>query len=137
MGLNPSMVARMIVVALLQSCASAGQGQLRAGEERDKLRRAMQVSVDSRARRDQQSQLLADSAQRADLETMNRDSVRAAFGAGRACGLEICRKQGFSDSDWYYEIGVIGGEQVKQLPLLMLSFDPHGHVKRVFTLTTH
>lgn len=128
--------AAVSVLVAVAACASAPSPQ-RASEERSKLRSAMQVQVDTRERRDEQSRLLAKSVEEAGLEGLDRPSVRAAFGPGKACDIEVCRKNGFLDSDWYYEIGVLENEQLKQLPLLLLSFDPHERVKRVFTFTTH
>ena len=133
-GGSRKVIAVFVVSAL--ACASAPSPQ-RASEERGKLRSAMRVPVDTRERRDEQSRLLAKSVEEAGLEGLDRPSVRAAFGPGKACDLEVCRENGFSDSDWYYEIGVLENEKLKQLPLLLVAFDPHERVKRVFTLTTH
>jgi hypothetical protein len=124
------------LVLYSQACAS-GTSALRADQERGKLRSAMQVPVATREKRDEQSRLLATSVEDAGLEGLDRPSVRAAFGPGKSCDLQVCRNNGFTDGDWYYEIGVMENEQVKQLPLLLLSFDPHERVKRVFTFTTH
>lgn len=130
------MLVSVAVLSAAAACASAPSPQ-RASEERGKLRSAMHVPVDTRELRDEQSRLLAKSVEEAGLEGLDRPSVRAAFGPGKACDIEVCRKYGFVDSDWYYEIGVLENERLKQLPLLLLAFDPHERVKRVFTLTTH
>jgi len=121
----------------LWACASSGESELRAQQSRADLRSAMQVQVDSRERRDEQSKLLAERVERANLESTDRPGILAAFGPGKPCVLELCEKHGFIDTDWYYELGVPASDQVKQLPLLLVGFDPHDHVKRVFTLTTH
>jgi len=97
----------------------------------------MSAPVESRERRDAQSRLLADNVDTASLTTLDRNSVRSLFGPGLSCELTLCTSHGFHADDWYYELGVNQSAQVKQLPLLMIAFDPHQRVKRVFTLTTH
>ena len=71
------------------------------------------------------------------LDGLNQEELRAALGTGKACRTELCDAQGFEDSDWYYEMGVANGEEVKQLPVLIVGFDPRGRVARVYMLTTH
>jgi hypothetical protein len=104
---------------------------------RRQLRDAMAVSVETRAERDEQSKLLADIVGKGALDGLNQEQLRAALGTGQACRTELCAKQGFSESDWYYEIGIANGDEVKQLPVLIVGFDPRGRVARVYTLTTH
>jgi hypothetical protein len=125
-----------LLLAQLAGCAS-GSSELRADQARRELQHALQVPVDSKERRDEQSRVLADSVASAELERLDRPRVRALLGPGQACELALCQRHGFGSNDWYYEIGVLQDPQVKQLPLLMLSFDPHQRVTRVFTLTTH
>ncbi|MEY4575773.1 MAG: hypothetical protein RL701_476 [Pseudomonadota bacterium] len=97
----------------------------------------MAVPVPDKDKRDEQSHLLADSVAYADLERMDRGSVRTALGEGKACTLSVCAANGFYETDWYYELGILQNEKVKQLPLLLLGFDLHDRVTHVFTLTTH
>jgi hypothetical protein len=96
----------------------------------------MQATVTSRAERSEQSRLLAKVVDEDALDGMTRQEVRSAFGAGKACTLEVCRKNGFEETDWYYEIGVSANAELKQLPLVLFKFDPHERTMRVFTLTT-
>jgi hypothetical protein len=103
---------------------------------REQLRSAMQASVTSREQRSEQSRLLAKVVDEDALDGMTRPEVRSAFGPGNACSLEVCRKNGFEDTDWYYEIGVSANPELKQLPLVLFKFDPHERTTRVYTLTT-
>jgi hypothetical protein len=103
---------------------------------RSQLKAAMQTAVDDDHERDAQSRLLAEVVDRDAVRGLTRPEVRAAFGPGNACTLDVCKKNSFSASDWYYEIGV-KGPKVKQLPLLLFGFDPHERAVRVYTLTTH
>ncbi|MET0391322.1 MAG: hypothetical protein ABW321_35440 [Polyangiales bacterium] len=123
-------------VVLTASCASTPSA---AGERdaRERLRGAMHTPIDTRERRDEQSRLLEDNVAAAALEGLDQHRVRETFGPGQACQLELCRAQGFGPGDWYYEIVVSVDARVKQRPLLMIAFVPHGRVRRVFTLTRH
>jgi hypothetical protein len=125
------------VCALTIAACAAQPGTERIVELRQQLRTAMQTSVTTRAQRDDQSRLLADVVEHDALDGMMRPEVQAAFGPGIACRIEVCRKNGFEEGDWYYEVGVRGGREVKQLPLVLFKFDSHDRTTRVFTLTTH
>jgi hypothetical protein len=97
----------------------------------------MHETVSTREQRDDQSRLLADIVDKGALQRMNQEDVRAAFGPGNACRTDLCSQHGFHEGDWYYEIGVAEGDQVKQLPVLIFGFDPQGRATRVWTLSTH
>ena len=103
---------------------------------REQLRSAMQASVKSRAERSEQSRLLVKVVDADALDGMTRPEVQSAFGPGNACGLPVCRKNGFEETDWYYEIGVNENPAIKQLPLVLFKFDTHDRTVRVYTLTT-
>ncbi|HEX4352679.1 MAG TPA: hypothetical protein VHZ95_07195 [Polyangiales bacterium] len=100
------------------------------------MREAMQKSVTSREQRDEQSQLMMKVVKADAVDGMTRPEVRAAFGPGVACTLDVCHKNGFEESDWYYEIGVHTSGKIEQLPLLLFKFDPHERTVRVFTLSS-
>jgi len=119
-------------------CASSGD-QLGAAQARDRLRSAMQTSVATREQRDAQSRLLVDEVERAQLERLTLSEVEAALGHGNSCRVsDLCEAQGFGPDDWYYPIGQIADDKkIKQLPTLIVGFDQHGRVKRVFSLRTH
>ena len=121
---------------LLGACGggvtAAQQDQLK-----QRLRDALAADVHDRAERDDHSRTLAEVADSGMLEGMSRDQIRAALGPGQACRAELCSKNGFSDGDWMYEIGVNAAADVKQLPVLIIGFDPRGRAARVWTLTTH
>jgi hypothetical protein len=128
-------------VSLLLACsiACASQSdQMAVAQARDKLRDALNRPVHTRDERDDQSRLLLDTVEHAELERMTLSEVQAALGLGNACqASELCSRQGFSGDDVYYVIGQAEDDSIKQMPTLILGFDPHGHVKRVFTLRTH
>lgn len=120
-------------------CACAGQSaQLSAAQARDKLRSALGREVHTRDERDDQSRLMIDAVEHADLERLTLSEVQATLGLGNSCqASDLCSDQGFRGDDVYYVIGQATDDKIKQMPTLILGFDPHGHVKRVFTLRTH
>jgi hypothetical protein len=126
----------VVLVLGFHACASGQAGQ-HADEARVRIQQAMHSPVDNREARDQESRVLADNIESARLETLDMSKLRQLFGPGMPCTNEVCQKQGFSPDDWFYEIGMREGKQVERLPLLLVGFDPHGQVKRVFTYTTH
>jgi hypothetical protein len=134
---NASWIAACTLLTELLSGCAGSHSEAQAHAALTQLQSAMHAAVGDRTERDEQSRLLADSVERADLERMDRDSVRTAFGPGKPCAIKVCEVNGFAPSDWYYEIGVSNNERIAQLPLLILAFDPHEHVKRVFAFTTH
>ena len=122
---------------LALACASQAD-QLSATQARDKLREARARPVHSREERDDQSRLMLDAVEHADLERLTLSEVQAALGLGSSCqASELCSAQGFRGDDVYYVIGQAASDKIKQMPTLILGFDAHGNVKRVFTLRTH
>src|SRR5262249_42728676 len=108
-----------------------------ASELRKQLRDAMQEPVGSRDERDRHSRLLADVVGQGAMQGLNEDQVRAALGPGEACRKPLCEQHGFGEYDWYYEIGSLTDEKLKQLPVLIVGFDPQRRATRIWTLTTH
>ena len=125
----------LCVLALVGCGASLSDAQ--AKSLRSELRAAMGESVRTHDERDAHSRVLADVVGQGVVEGMTQLEIRMAFGQGRPCRIALCSKHGFSDSDWYYEIGLPEGDKVKQLPVMILGFDPRGRAVRVWTLTTH
>jgi hypothetical protein len=124
-------------IVLSSACASQSD-QLAVAQARDKLRAALSRPVHTRDERDDQSRLMLDAVEHAELERMTLSEVQAALGLGNVCqASDLCSAQGFSGDDVYYVIGQATDDRIKQMPTLILGFDPHGHVKRVFTLRTH
>ena len=122
---------------LALACA-AQSDPLRASQARDKLKAALGREVHTREERDDQSRLLVDAVEHAELERMTQSEVQAALGFGNSCQTsDLCSDQGFRADDFYYVIGRATDDKIKQMPTLIVGFDPHGHVKRVFTLRTH
>jgi hypothetical protein len=134
------MMRLLLPVAVLlaaAACASAGDPQ-KIASARDRLRAAMQTSVATREQRDEQSRLLLREVDQAQLERLTLSEIQAALGHGNSCKVsDLCEAQGFAADDWYYPIGQIADEKIKQLPTLIIGFDQHGRAVRVFTLKTH
>lgn len=127
-----------IVFAGSVAVACASGPSIDSAQWRQRLRTAMHEPVSSRDQRDQQSRLLVEATSEADLERMTYTQVEAEFGKGTNCqNNAICQEQGFGSEDVYYPIGVATTDKIKQLPLLIIGYDQHGHVKRVFALRTH
>ena len=136
--MTPPWRTRALPWLALLLCACGGSlSDAEASQLRQQLRSAMEDAVATREKRDEQSRLLADIVAKGALDGLNYTEVRAAFGPGQACRLEVCEQKGFAESDWYYEIGQATSPEVKQMPLLILDFDSRGRVAKVFTLTTH
>jgi hypothetical protein len=72
------------------------------------------------------------------VEGLDLSQVQAAFGQGQPCsGQALCAEQGFAGDDLYFPVGEAADDSITQLPVLIVGFDTHGHVKRVYTLKTH
>lgn len=125
----------LLVGSALAGCAS-GPG-LPPAEWHAKLNAAMQEQVATPAQSQEHSRLLQAALDDGALDDMTRSDVQAAIGKGMACRKELCQKQGFVDSDWYYELGVVQGDAVKQLPVLIVGFDQMDRAVRIWNLTTH
>jgi len=115
----------------------AGLTAAQADALRQQLRAAMQQPVVTRQERDRHSRLLADVVGKDALHGLDQDQVRAAFGRGEACRSALCAQHGFTQDDWLYEIGHAEDPKIKQLPVLIVGFDPQRRATRVWTLTTH
>jgi hypothetical protein len=122
---------------LLAAACGGGLSDAQAHELRSRLRATMADPVATRDQRDQHSRTMVEVADSGALDGLNQEQLRAAIGRGSACRHEICAKNGFRESDWYYEVGVAEGEDIEQLPVLIIGFDPRGRAARVWTLTTH
>lgn len=123
------------MLACAAGCASGPT--LPAAEWQARLRSALQAEVSTVAQSQEQSRLLQQALDDGALDNLNRGDVQAAIGKGMACRKELCKKHGFTDGDWYYELGVVQGEQVKQLPVLIVGFDHKDRATRIWNLTTH
>ena len=122
---------------LISACAPA-QPDPTAAAWRDKLQAAMQERVSTRTQRDANSHVLVDAVEHDAFEGLNLADVQAKFGHGQPCSEQaLCSEQGFSGDDLYFEIGEKADDSIKQLPVLIVGFDTHGAVKRVYTLKTH
>jgi len=138
MELCPSIVGALgVLVALGAGCASS-QPDAAAGQWRTRLRNAMSVSVETRQERDRLSHVLVDAVEHDALEGLNLGEVQAAFGQGLSCAdNSLCAEQGFTSDALYFPIGQVADDSIKQLPVLIVGFDGHGNIKRVYTLRTH
>ena len=138
--MSPRLIVRGIVAACcvgFLACASQSD-QLTVAQARDKLRAGFSRSIHSRDERDDASRVMVDAVDHAELERMTFSEVQAAFGLGKVCQAnDLCASKGFGGDDVYYVMGQAANDKITLLPTLILGFDPHGHVKRVYTLKTH
>jgi len=119
------------------ACASQSN-QLTVGQARDKLRAGFSRPIHTRDERDDASRVMVEAVEHAELERMTFPEVQATFGLGHVCQADdLCASKGFSGDDVYYVMGQPADDKIKLLPTLIFGFDPHGHVKRVYTLKTH
>jgi hypothetical protein len=133
----PSTVpALAIALALLASCGPSLTDAQRS-DLQHRLRAAIEEPVATRDERDQHSRTLLEVADSGALNGLDQEQLRAAIGRGQACRAELCSKNGFRESDWYYDVGVAANDQIKQLPVLIIGFDPRGRAARIWTLKTH
>ena len=124
-----------LVPTVLLGCG-AGLSQDEAAQLRRELREAIQAPVTSRDERDRHSRLLESAVDRGALSGLDQDGLRAALGPGVACTPRLCAEHGFNEGDWDYEIGQNHDPKLKQLPVLIVGFDPRRRVARVWTLKT-
>jgi hypothetical protein len=127
----------LLVVLVGPGGCGASLSDAQAREQRSKLRALLGEPVASREQRDQHSRTMVEVADSGALNGLNQEQLRAAIGRGIACRAEICSQNGFRESDWYYEVGVAQSEEIKQLPVLIIGFDPRGRAARIWTLKTH
>jgi hypothetical protein len=132
-----TLVSGGLAAGLAASCATT-QPDPAAKEWRAKLSDAIREPVASRDQRDEHSRVLIAAIDHDAIVGLTSDQVQAAFGPGEPCsGQALCAEQGFSGDDLYYAIGQPKDDKVKQLPALIVGFDTHGTVKRIYTLKTH
>jgi hypothetical protein len=131
--------ALLIAAASLLACIACGASMTDAQRQdlQHRLRAAMEEPVATRDERDQHSRTMVEVADSGALNGLDQEQLRAAIGRGQACRAEICGKNGFRESDWYYEVGVAANDQITQLPVLIIGFDPRGRAARIWTLKTH
>jgi hypothetical protein len=124
------------LACLIAACATKPEG--RPEEWRARLRHAMREEVHTRDQRDQLSRVMVQAVEAGALERLSMPELEAALGLGTECaGYDLCDQQGFSGADWYYLIGQAKDPDIKQLPVLIVGFNPHGYVNRVYTMKTH
>jgi hypothetical protein len=133
----PLLATAAIALELAAGCAGT-QPDPAAREWREKLAAAVREPVTTRDQRDDHSRVLVAAIDHDAILGLNSDQVKAALGPGEPCsGQALCAEQGFSGDDLYYAIGQPADDKIKQLPVLIVGFDMHGAVKRVYTLKTH
>src|ERR1700753_2499200 len=108
----------VLVGAVLSGCATERNSQ-HAVDLRQQLRAAMQTPVTSREQRDDQSRLMKKVVDEDALDGMTRPEVRAAFGPGLACTLDVSHKNGFEETDWDYPTGVNESGKMQPAPLVL------------------
>ena len=125
------------MAVLIASCATA-KDSVEMQQMRFKLQQTTFGSVETIAERDEHSRILEEVLDSGAMDDQTREGLRDTLGQPKACIAPICTDQGFTREDWYFEIGVNANpEVIKQMPLLIASFDSKGRVARIYTLTTH
>jgi hypothetical protein len=118
--------------ALAAACAPKGPA---ATETLPKLREALQQPVTSPAQNKANSDLVETISEEGHLLGLSRLEVEKQLGKGDECSIhELCRKQGFEDTDWYYEVGEMGEGYVRLRPALIVGFDRFGKAVRTYNL---
>ena len=127
-----------VVLAWAMAACAATKPEGRPDEWRARLRHAMGEEVHTRDQRDQVSRVMLQAVEAGALEGLSMAELEAALGQGTECaGYDLCDQQGFSGGDWYYQIGQLKDPAIKQLPVLIVGFNSHGYVNRVYTFKTH
>jgi hypothetical protein len=81
----------LMSVWLLWSACAGQSDPLNAAQARDKLRAALGREVHTRDERDDQSRLMIDAVEQADLERLTLSEVQAALGLGNSCqASDLC-----------------------------------------------
>lgn len=129
------MTRPVLCFAVLATVAACGGGGANSQQLIVDLREAMARNVEAEADLERNNEICTQVKDEGALERMMRHDVEAAIGRGEACGTrEICSRYEFTDTDWYYDVGRLGGG-VGGGPTLILGFDTAGRVSRHFCLT--
>lgn len=100
-----------------------------------RLRAALDAPVASNETSHAHSRLVEDVVKADSLLGKSRQEVLVAIGKGEECSLHPrCDEHGFDDTDWFYQVGQMGGAQP---PYLIVGFNREGRVDRTWYLRTH
>ena len=120
------------VIALAAACAPQGPA---ATETLPRLRDVLSQPVTSAEQNKANSELVEIIADEGHLLGLTRIEVEKKIGKGDDCAThELCQKQGFDDTDWYYEVGTEGQGYMRLRPALIVGFDRFGKSTRVYNL---
>ena len=123
------------VGALLLVLTACGGGSANREQLIVDLREAMERNVEAEADMDLNNQVCEQVKDEGALERMSRVDVEAAIGRGEQCGGDsLCSRYEFEPTDWYYDVGRVGGG-MHGGPTLILGFDTAGRVSRHFCIT--
>jgi hypothetical protein len=121
----------MLLIAVA-ACAPKGPA---ATETLPKLRDVLQQPVTSPEQNKANSELVETIAEEGHLLGLTRIEVEKKIGKGDDCAThELCQKQGFDDTDWYYEVGTEGEGYMRLRPALIVGFDRFGKSVRTYNL---
>lgn len=124
---------RMLVLLSLLVVACGPKGPS-AAETLPRLREAIYGTVTTDEENRANSDLVEQVAELGHLLGLTRLEVEQHLGKGDVCSLhELCAKQGFLDTDWYYEVGH-GDTYQRVRPALIVGFDRFGKVVRTYNL---
>jgi hypothetical protein len=120
------------LLAILSACGGGGANRQQLVVD---LREAMERNVEAEADLARNNEICTQVKDEGALERMMRHEVEEAIGRGEQCGTrEICSNYDFTDTDWYYDVGRLGGG-THGGPTLILGFDTAGRVVRHFCIT--
>jgi hypothetical protein len=126
------MHTRCLPLLLLAACAPKGPA---ATETLPKLREALTQPVTTPEQNKANSDLVELIAEEGHLLGLTRLEVEQKLGKGDDCAThELCQKQGFDPTDWYYEVGQMGEGYMRLRPALIVGFDRFGKSVRTYNL---
>ena len=125
-----------LALPLLVACG--GGPQVPPDQLLAELARARETPVSSGEESATHSRLVQDVVDADALQDLRRFEVEEKIGRGEPCSRHPrCGQLGFQADDWFYPIGAMGEGYGGPVPLLIVGFDRHGAVDRVWTLRTH
>lgn len=127
---------RLVAIATLGLGTLVGCGAATPREDLlPRLQAAIDAPVSSTDQSHEHSRLVEEVVRTDALMGKTRQEVMRAIGKGEECSLHPrCDEHGFDDSDWFYQVGQLGGAQP---PYLIVGFDREGRVGRTWYLKTH
>ncbi len=125
----------LLLIALVVACGgpSIPRERLLAN-----LRDALDEPVEDAEAADRHSRAVQQVVDADALQGLRRFEVQERLGRGDPCSRHPrCAELGFEPDDWFYGVGALGGGYPGPVPSLIVGFDHHGVVVRVWNLRLH